>query len=214
MKKHLALICLMLLAFILCSCANIPQVPTSTPTMNAEQMQQAAMGTAETLRRETETQWAIDNPSPTPTDTATPTPEYTPTSPLPLIPPTATEAPRPMLSVGYSNYTLYKIGDPGDYNYVPLDNLYIEVCFTNEGSISWNENYYVMCTLHRGDNIQPSDGVRLGKTVNTGEKGCFSFQRLGSPNTALGAHTLGFQLYTDGGAAMRNGYISFSFTIH
>lgn len=213
MKKYRNMICLLLFACILCACSNIPQAPTKTPTMSPEEMQQAALGTAEAMRHATETQWAIDNPSPTPTDTATPTPEYTPTSALPMIPPTATEAPRPMLSVGYSNYTLYKIGDPTDYTYVPLSNLYIEVCFTNEGSLSWTENYYCMCTYHNQDNIQPADPVRLGKTVNTGEKACFSFQRLGSTNTALGTHTVGFQLYTDSGAAMRNGYISFSFNI-
>lgn len=213
MKRLNSVVFLVLFACILCACSNIPQVPTKTPTMSPEEMQQAAVGTAEALRRETETQWAIENPSPTPTDTATPTPEATPTSPLPQIPPTATAEPRPMLSVGYTNYTLYKIGDPGDYVYTPLDNLYIEVCFTNEGSLSWNENYYALCTNTGGNNIQPLEAVRLNKTVNTGEKACFSFQRIGSTETALGSHYAGFQLYTDGGAAMRNGYISVGWTI-
>ena len=75
---------------------------------------QAAQETAEALRRETETQWAIENPSPTPTDTPTPTPEPTATSALPLIPPTATEEPRPYLRVGNTSSLVYKIGDPGD----------------------------------------------------------------------------------------------------
>ena len=214
MKDYKKLLTLLLFAIILSACSNIPQAPTKTPTMSAEEIMQAAQSTAEALRRETETQWAIENPSPTPTDTPTPTPLYTPTSALPIIPPTATEPPRPMLKVGDNKSGVYwKKSDPSDYNIVPFDDLYVEVCYPNEGSLSWNENYYVMCVDHKNDIIQPSDGVRLGKTVNTGEKACFSFNRIGSSETLLGLHTVGFQLYTDSGAAMNNGYISLSWKI-
>ena len=214
MKPFQRFLILSIFAFILCACTNIPQAPTKTPTMSPDDMMTAAVSTAEALRRETETQWAIDNPSPTPTDTATPTPEATPTPLMPLIPPTATEEPRPMLKVGDNkSATYWKIGDPSNYDFVPFDNLYIEVCYPNEGSLSWNANYYCMCVDHKGDNIQPADGVKLGKTVNTGEKACFSFNRIGASNTKLGAHSVGFQLYTDSGAAIRNGYISVGWTI-
>lgn len=214
MKNYRNLFMILLGSIILGACSNIPQAPTKTPTMSPEEMIQAAQSTAEAMRRETETQWAIENPSPTPTNTPTATPVYTPTSAVPLIPPTATAEPLPYYRVGYTSTTVYKIGDPGDYNYVPLDNLYIEVCYTNDGSATWNENYSCKCTSQGGSNIQPADGVRLGKTVSTGQKACFSFQRLGSPNTALGNHCSGFQLYNDAGTALSGGYVSACFTIH
>ena len=213
MKKARTVFTLLIFALLLSACSNIPVVPTKTPTMSPEEMMKSAQETAEALRRETETQWAIENPSPTPTDTATPTPEATPTSALPVIPPTATEEPRPYLSVGYTSHTIYKIGDPGDYNFTPTDNLYVEVCFTNEGSGIWNENYYCMVSSNGGSNIQPSDPVYLRKNVGTGEKACFSFTRIGSTDTALTTYCPTFQLYTDTGAAMRNGFETACFTI-
>lgn len=213
MKTTTKLILMLLFASILCACSNIPVAPTKTPTMSPEDMMQAAQETAEALRRETETQWAVDNPSPTPTDTATPTPDYTPTNVVVVIPPTATEPPRPYLRVGNTSNTVYKIGDPGNYTFVPMDTLYIEVCFTNEGSGTWNANYYCMCTNQGGQVISPSEPVYLGKEVHTGEKACFSFNRVSNPNTALTTYCPTFQLYTDTGAAITNGWESPCFRI-
>ncbi len=214
--KHIHFMLLLLAAALIFSaCSNIPQAPTKTPTMSAEEIMMAAQETAEAMRRETETQWAIDNPSPTPTDTATPTPEATPTSAIPQIPPTATEEPRPMLRVGANkSVTYYDINDHANTRFVPFTDLYVEICYTNEGSLTWNENYYAVCTSHKNDNIQPVDGVKLGKNVATGEKACFSFRRLGSSNTALGNHCVGFNLFTDTGAQMANGYVSACWTIY
>ena len=215
MKAIKNLIFILLAAAFLGACSNVPVAPTKTPTMSPEEMMQAAQETAEALRRETETQWAIENPSPTPTNTPTATPIYTPTSIIPLIPPTATEEPRPYLRVGYTTHTIYKIGDPGNWNdFVPLDNLYIEVCFTNEGSGTWNENFYCMCTNKAGQVISPDDRVLLGKEVSTGQKACFSFQRIANPNTALTTYCPVFQIFTDTGNPMTNGFESACFTIH
>ena len=213
MKTTRLVFSLILFTLLLTACSNMPVVPTKTPTMSPEEMMQSAQETAEALRRETETQWAIDNPSPTPTETATPTPEYTPTSAIPVIPPTATEPPRPYLSVGYISHTVYKIGDPGDYHFYPRDNLYVEVCYTNEGSGTWNENYYCLVSNQKGSNVQPSEPVYLGKEVSTGQKACFSFTRVGSTDVALRSYCSSFQLYTDTGAAVRNGYDSVCYTI-
>ena len=215
MKKYNALMIFIVCAVILSACTNVPVAPTKTPTMSPDDMMTAAVSTAEAMRRETETQWAINNPSPTPTDTATPTPEATPTSALPMIPPTATAAAKPYYHVDDTNYIVREIGNPNNYGpFVPTNNLYIEVCYTNEGSMTWNSNFYAMCTNHKNDNIQPADGVKLGKTVETGQKACFSFQRIGASNTALGNHCVGFQLYTDSGIAMRGGYTNVCWTIH
>ncbi len=215
MKRIHFIILFLAAAMIFSACSNIPQAPTATPTMSAEEIMIAAQETAEAMRRETETQWAIENPSPTPTETPPPTPEPTATSAIPQIPPTATEEPRPMLRVGENkSVTLYDKDDHTNYTFVPFTNLYIEICYTNEGSLAWNENYYAMCTSHKGDTIFPNEPVRVGKTVNTGEKACFSFERVGASNTALGNHCATFQLYTDGGAAMRNGAVSACWTIN
>lgn len=206
MKKIQILITLLVFACILCACSNIPQAPTKTPTMSPEELEQAARETAESFRRETETQWAIENPSPTPTDTPTPTPEATPTNPAPVIPPTATAEPLPYYRIGDVSYTIYKIGDPGNYTFVPMDRLYIEVCYPNNGSAVWTENYYCQCTRQSGSVISPSGPVSLGKQVHTGEKACFSFNREGSPDTPLGQHFADFQLYSDTGTALSGGY--------
>jgi hypothetical protein len=215
MKTLQKLIILVIFACVLSACSNVPISPTKTPTMSPEEMMQAAQETAEALRRETETQWAIENPTATPTNTPTPGPTNTPTSLVPLIPPTATEEPRPYLRVGYTTHTIYAVGDPGNWNnFVPLDNLYIEVCFTNEGSGTWNENYFCKCTNNGGAIINPDSEVYLGKTVSTGQKACFSFQRVGSPNTALTTYCPVFQIFTDTGNALTNGFESACFTIH
>ena len=215
MKAIKKLIFMLAAASLFSACTNVPVSPTKTPTMSPEEMMQAAQETAEALRRETETQWAIENPSPTPTDTPTPTPVYTPTSIVPLIPPTATEEPRPYLRVGYTNHTLYEVGNPSNWSdFVPLSNIYIEVCFTNEGSGTWNANYYAMCTNKAGTNIMPADQNYLGKEVHTGEKACFSFQRIASPNTALTTYCPVFQIFTDTGNPLTNGFETACFTIH
>ena len=69
MKKLQLWIMLFVFVFIISACSNVPQAPTKTPTMSPEELMQSAQETADALRRETETQWAIENPSPTPTDT-------------------------------------------------------------------------------------------------------------------------------------------------
>lgn len=202
-------------AVIFSACSNIPQAPTKTPTMSAEQVMMAAQETAEAMKRETETQWAIDNPSPTPTDTATPTPEATPTSAIPVIPPTATEQPKAYLHIDNKSAHVWEVGNPSNWNdFVPFTDLYIEVCWQNNGSGTWTENYYAMVTNTGGANVQPRDPVYLGKTVNPDETACFSFNRIGGSNTALKTYCPVFQLYTDAGAAIRNGNNSVCFTIH
>ena len=215
MKTSKILILMILSAFLLGACQNIPQAPTKTPTMSAEEMMQAAEETAEAIRAATETQWAIDNPSPTPTNTDTPTPEWTPTPAIPVIPPTATEEPLPYFRVGDISVHVWEKGNPSNYNnFVPSTNLYMEVCYTNSGSGDWTEDFSCRSTQPNGYNVQPADGVRLGKTVSTGEKACFSFDGIGSYNYALKTYCPGFQLFTDSGVAMRNGYTSICFTIH
>ena len=214
MKKLQLWIMLFVFVFVISACSNVPQVPTKTPTMSPEELMQSAQETADALRRETETQWAIENPSPTPTETPPPTPEATATSAIPMIPPTATAEPLPYLKVGYTTYTVYKIGEPGNTNFVPMDNLYIETCFTNAGSAIWNENYYCQVVRQGGSVILPDTANYLGKNVANGEKACFSFNRQGSANTALGQQCTAFQLYTDTGAAMANGYMNVCWTIH
>ncbi|MBQ6508808.1 MAG: hypothetical protein IJI07_04970 [Flexilinea sp.] len=215
MKKYRTLAVLFLFALILCACTNVPQSPTKTPTMNADDMMTAAVSTAEALRRETETQWAIDNPSPTPTDTATPTPESTPTSAMPLIPPTATAAAKPYYHIDDTNYVIREIGNPGNYGpFVPKASLYIEVCFKNGGSGIWNERYYAMCTNNARANISPmNEPVYLGKSVADGEWACFSFQSIGSTEYGLGSYCPFFQMYSDVGVAISKANTYACFTI-
>ena len=175
----------------------------------------AAQATAEELHRETETQWAINNPSPTPTDTATPTPEATPTSALPVIPPTATEKPLPYYHIEDSSVLIRENGNPSNYSdFVPRTNLYIEVCYKNGGSGVWNDGYYTQVTNLGGANIQPRDPVKLGRTASNGEWACFSFNSVGSTEYKLGSYCPGFQLYSDAGVAIRGGYVTGCWTIH
>ncbi len=214
MKHYRSLLFFLIFAVVLSACSNIPQAPTKTPTMSAEEMLAAAQETAEALHRETETQWAIDNPSPTPTDTATPTPEFTPTPLMPLIPPTATEEPLPYYRVSDYSVHVYEVGNPSNYsNFVPSTSLYIEICYKNGGSGIWTENFTCKNTSPNGYMVQPQDPVRLGKTVGNDQWACFSFNGIGSHNYALKTYCPGFQLYTDSGVAMRNGYTTACFTI-
>ena len=216
MKKYNALMIFVLCAVILSACTNVPVAPTKTPTMNPDDMMTAAVSTAEAMRRETETQWAINNPSPTPTDTATPTPEATPTSALPMIPPTATAAAKPYYHVDDTNYIVREIGNPNNYGpFVPTNNLYIEVCFKNGGSGIWNERYYAMCTNNARAVITPmNEPVYLGKTVKDGEWACFSFQGVGSTEYSLGSYCPFFQMYSDVGTAISHANTYACFTIH
>ena len=206
MKTYQRLIILSLFAFILSACANIPQAPTKTPTMSADQQMTAAVSTVEALHWQTETQRAIDNPSPTPTDTATPTPEATPTSALPLIPPTATEKPLPYYNIDNKSSLVYKVGDrstAANPDFVPHDTLYVEICYQNNGSATWTANFHCACTNGGGGVFSPAD-VMLNREVKTGEWACFSFQQFNG-SQALGPHTAVFQLYNDMGSAVRNG---------
>lgn len=202
-------------AMILSGCTNLPQAPTKTPTMSAEEMMAAAQETAEALTQATQTQWAMDNPSPTPTNTDTPTPDATATPTVPLIPPTATEAPLPYYSVGNKSVTVYPVGNPSDrsYNWVPLDALYIEVCYQNAGSGIWNTSFRCAVTNGGGTTINPQE-VYLGKNVGNNEWACFSFQASPNPNQSLGSRCPSFALYTDAGVVITDGYNSTCWTIH
>ena len=215
MKTFRSLLFLILSAGILSACANIPVAPTKTPTMSPEQMQTAAVSTAEAMRRETETQWAIDNPSPTPTETSTPTPEPTATSAIPVIPPTATEQARPYYHVDDTSVRIYEIGHPENWSdFVPRTDLYIEVCVKNGGSGVWNENYFMQVGNLGGANIQPRDPVYLGRDVAYGEWACFSFNNVGSTEFGLGQYCPFFQMYSDQGTAIRNANAYACWTIH
>ncbi len=215
MKTLRSLLILIISVIMLSACENIPIPPTKTPTMSAEEMQTAAVSTAEAMRRETETQWAINNPSPTPTETSTPTPEATPTSALPVIPPTATEKALPYYHIDDTSYRVYEIGHPENWGpFVPRDNLYIAVCVKNGGSGIWNENYYMQVGNLDGANVQPRDPVYLGKTVSYGEWACFSFNNVGGTEFALKQYCPFFQMYSDQGTAIRGANSYACWTIH
>ncbi len=214
MKKYRSLMIIVFFAVLLSACTNLPVVPTKTPTMSADELMLAAQATAEELHRETETQWAIDNPSPTPTDTATPTPEATPTSMMPLIPPTATEKPLPYYHIDDTSALVYEHGNPGNYGpFVPRNDLYVEVCFKNGGSGVWNEGYYAQVASLDGSNIQPREPVRLGRTVSNGEWACFSFTQVGGTDFSLRRYCPGFQLYSDAGVRIAGGFVYACWTI-
>lgn len=209
--KLFILICV--LTAVLSGCSNLPQTVTKTPTMTNEEMIEAAQGTAEALMAQTQTQYALDNPSPTPTETMTPTPPEPPTSTPPAIPPTATDAPLPYYSVKNKSARVYKIGDPnsGSTVFVPMDTLYVEVCLQNSGSGIWNENYLMRVSNQNGAGINPVE-QRLGKTVGTEEWACFSFQNY-NPEQSLGMHCPSFQMYSDTGVAINNAFNSVCWTI-
>ena len=121
MRRTTTILIFAIIAMLLCGCQNIPQAPTKTPTMSAEEVKAAAEETAEAEAQAAQTQWAMDNPSPTPANTETPTPAATATPTTPAIPPTATEAPLPYYSVGNTSVTVYPVGNPSDrsYDWVP-----------------------------------------------------------------------------------------------
>lgn len=98
-------------------------------------------------------------------------------------------------------------------DFVPLDELYLEVCYLNSGYLSWNKNYFCKKISSRGDVIYP-ESVSLGKDVHPGEWGCFSFRRPSSTETPLGTHCAEFQLYTDYGVAIQNGSNSVCWNVY
>ncbi len=205
------LLSLLAVAILAAGCTNIPQKPTLTPTMSEAEMVKAAEETAQVIFAMTQTQDAILNPSATPEPTFTPTPESTATSAVPIIPPTATDPPRPYLSVGYKNCFVKNI--TGDQSHiVPQDRLYLEACFTNDGSGTWNQGYFAQVTVNDGGNTSPLS-VPLGRDVPPGEKACFSFSQ-NAAGPALGWHATTIALTTDGGAIVGEGYISCGWTVY
>lgn len=205
------IIFILIIAGILSGCNNLPKNPTSTPTMSEEEMVKAAEGTALAVFNMTQTQDAILHPSATPEPTSTPTPAYTATNPAPAIPPTATEPVRPYLSVGYKSCYVKNIS--GDQDHItPYDRLYLEVCYTNDGSGTWNQNYFAQVTRNDGGNTSPLS-VPLGKNVAPNEKACFSFNQ-NMAGYELGQHYSTFALTTDGGAILNEGYVSCYWTVY
>lgn len=205
------IISILAVAIIFSGCSNIPQNPTLTPTMSEAEMVAAAEATARAIFSMTQTQDAILNPSATPEPTFTPTPPATATSSVPTIAPTATEQPRPFLSVGYKSCLVRNI--TGDQSHiVPQDRLYLEACFTNDGSGTWNQNYYAQVTVNDGGNTSPLS-VPLGKDVPPDQKACFSFSQNAS-GPALGDHATTIALTTDGGAIVGEGYVSCYWTVY
>ena len=89
-------------------------------------------------------------------------------------------------------------------DFVPVDDLYLEVCYMNSGYLSWGKDFTCKVMSSGGSVIIP-ESVELGKDVHPGEWGCFSFRRDGSSNTYLGNHCARFQLYTDYGVAIQDG---------
>ncbi len=199
------ILCLILVGIMLAGCTNIPQKPTATPTMSEAEMIQAAEATALAAMSMTQTQDAILNPSATPEPTATEPPPPPPTMAAPVIPPTSTVESKPYLSVGNKSCYIKNLsGDQG--HIVPYDKLYLEICFTNQGSGTWTAGYYAQVTVNDGGNTSPLS-VPLGKNIGPGEKACFSFNQ-NMAGYELGNHASTFALTTDGGAIMTNGYIS------
>lgn len=209
--RTISIVSLILLALIGSGCTNIPKAPTATPTMSEAEMVAAAEATALAIFSMTQTQDAILNPSATPEPTATSTPLAPPTIPAPVIPPTSTAEAKPYLSVGYKSCYISKDGVEG-YSWVPYDRLYIEVCYTNDGSGTWNQNYFAQVTVNDGGNTSPQS-VPLGKNVAPGEKACFSFNQ-NMAGYELGPHASVFALTTDSGAIMNEGYLTCSWTVY
>lgn len=199
--------------FALNGCSHLPKGPTATPTLSQEEQIAIFKQTAEYESALTQTQDALLNPSETPLPTETPTPEIPPTATIPPIPPTATEPPRPFLSVGHKSCFI-KNRASGDIttDFVPFDAVYIEVCFTNDGSGTWNQNYFAQVTRNDESNTNPSS-VLLGKEVKPDEKACFSFNS-SAAGSALGQHYSTFALTTDQGAIVGEGIISCYWNVH
>ena len=195
------------------ACANIPKDPTATPTLSDEEKLEFFKQTAAVEAAMTQTQDAFLNPSPTPLPTDTPPPPIPPTATIPPIPPTATEPPRPFLSVGHKSCFLkHRISGEITSSFVPFDPVYIEICFTNDGSGTWNQNYYAMVTLNDESNTNPST-VALGKEVPPGEKACFSFES-SAAGSKLGEHCSTFALTTDQNVTIGEGFITCCWTVH
>lgn len=194
-------------------CANLPKPPTPTPTMSQEEQLEIFKQTAAAEAALTQTQDAFLNPSATPLPTETATPEIPPTATIPPIPPTATEPPRPFLSVGHKNcFIKHRASGDVTSSFVPFDPVYLEVCFTNDGSGTWNQNYFAQVTVNDEGNTHPGV-VALGKEVKPDEKACFSFES-GAAGSKLGQHCSTFALTTDGGAIVGEGIISCCWTVH
>ena len=211
MKRIIGILGLFICILFLGACSNLPMDPTKTPTMTDEELIQAAQAakeTAEGFVHATETQWAFENPTNTPEPTETPTAVPT-VGPAP----TATEKPLNYYSVGNKSYLVYKVGDT-DYSrttFVPMDTLYVEVCYENTGSAVWNTGFRCEVNRQNGAGINPVD-VALSHDVGNGEKACFSFQNY-NPEQSLGTHCPEFALYTDAGFVIANGYTSACWTI-
>ena len=124
--------------------------------------------------------------------------------------------PMPIYRVGNSTFTVYEIGNPDNHDdFVPTTNLYFEICYKNVGTYAWNENFSCKITSNNGYNIQPKDDfVKLGKIVLPDEWGCFSYNGVGGTGYTLRSYCPGFQLYTDKGDEVMNGFLSQCFTIH
>ncbi len=198
-------------ALLFSGCRNIPHDPTKTPTMSEAEMMQAAQETASVILAMTQTQDAILHPSATPLPTDTPTPAFTATSPLPAIPPTATKETLPYYSVGNKSCYVQQKGGGVQSAYVPFDQLYLEVCYENQGSGTWNQNFSCKVIVNDGGSTSPQS-VLLGKTVSNGQKACFSFNQ-NMAGHELGSHYSQFALTDDSGNILTNGYQSCYWTV-
>ncbi len=192
------MILLFLSAGLLTACQNLPQEPTKTPTLSAEQLN----ATAQESVFQTQTQDAFLNPSATPEPTSTSTPTVVPTIPVAAVPPTAT---LPYLSIGNSNCTV------NGNTYVPHDSFSMEVCFQNTGAAVWNTNYYCEVTRNDGGGTNPPI-VHLMNDVPNGKYGCCDFNQ-SMAGDALGKHYSTFALVNDQGSIMANGYQSCTWNV-
>ncbi len=202
---------LVFFALFAAGCQHVPQDPTNTPTMSEEELMQAAQETAQAILSITQTEDALRNPSPTPEPTATEPPPATATSALPAMPPTATKETLPYYSVGNKSCLVKQIGGGSQAAYVPFDKLYLEVCYENQGSGTWDANFYAQVTRNDGGSTNP-ERVLLNKTVSNGQKACFSFNQ-GMAGHELGDHYSTFALTDSNGAILTNGYQSCYWTV-
>lgn len=212
MKKSHTILFLLAVMLLLCSCTNIPVAPTATPTLTDEELIQKVrddQAATEDVIHQAETQYALDHPTEVPTDTPTPAPSNTP---LPVM--TATDKPLSYYNIDNKSSLVYKKGDgyTGATSFVPMDELYLEVCYQNNGSGVWTENFYAEVTGQGGGGVTPNR-VMLGKTVSNEEWACFSFTNY-NPEQSLSTHCPTFQLYNENGNALRNGNNSVCWTIH